>query len=137
MKKVFPSKVDIVLPLLFIITSIPGIVTGIRNEDRLVLPIIIIVFILILYLLFDTKYIITKGNLKVHSGFIVNKNILIENIYLIKQTDSILSAPASSISERIEVFYEDSKSIIISPKDRRTFIDELRKQNPAIKIDCN
>lgn len=137
MKKVFPSKVDIVLPLLFIITSIPGIVTGIRNEDRLVLPIIIIVFILILYLLFDTKYIITKGNLKVHSGFIVNKNILIENIYLIKQTDSILSAPASSISERIEVFYENSKSIIISPKDRRTFIDELRKQNPAIKIDCN
>lgn len=137
MKKVFPSKVDIVLPLLFIITSIPGIVTGIRNEDRLVLPIIIIVFILILYLLFDTKYIITKGNLKVHSGFIVNKNILIENIYLIKQTDSILSAPASSISERIEVFYENSKSIIISPKDRRTFIDELRKQNSAIKIDCN
>jgi hypothetical protein len=135
MKIVFPSKVDIALPLLFIITSIPGVVIGIRNQDWLVLPIIITVFILIIYLLYDTNYIITKGNLKVHSGFLVNKNILIENINTIKKTDSILSAPASSLSERIEVFYENSKSIIISPKDRQTFIDELLKQNSEIKID--
>ena len=135
MKIVFPSKVDIALPLLFIITSIPGVVIGIRNQDWLVLPIIITVFILIIYLLYDTNYIITKGNLKVHSGFLVNKNILIENINTIKKTDSILSAPASSLSERIEVFYQNSKSIIISPKDRQTFIDELLKQNSEIKID--
>ncbi len=135
MKKVFPSKVDIALPILFIITSIPGVVIGIRNEDWLVLPIIITVFLLIMYLLFDTNYIITKGNLKVHSGFIINKNILIENINRIKKTDSILSAPASSLSERIEVIYENSKSIIISPKDKQTFIDELLKQNSEIKID--
>ena len=135
MKMVFPSKVDIALPLLFIITSIPGVVIGIRNQDWLVLPIIITVFILIIYLLYDTNYIITKGNLKVHSGFLVNKNILIENINTIKKTDSILSAPASSLSERIEVFYENSKSILISPKDRQTFIDELLKQNSEIKID--
>lgn len=135
MKKVFPSKVDIVLPILFIVTSIPGAVIGIRVEDWVVFPIIITVFVLIMYLLYDTNYIITKGNLKVHSGFIVNKNILIENINSIKKTDSILSAPASSLSERIEVFYDKSKSIIISPKDKQTFIDELLKQNSQIKID--
>ena len=135
MKKVFPSKVDIALPILFIVTSIPGAVIGIRDEDWVVFPIIITVFVLIMYLLYDTNYIISEGNLKVHSGFIVNKNILIENIYSIKKTDSILSAPASSLSERIEVFYDKSKSIIISPKDRQTFIDELLKQNSEIKID--
>ena len=134
MKKVFPSKIDTALPILFIVTSIPGIVVGLRAGDWLLIVIMATVFVLIMYLLFNTNYTITKGNLKVHSGFIVNKNIAIENIKLIKKTDSILSAPASSFSERIEVFYDNSKSIIISPKEKQTFIDELLKQNSEIKI---
>ena len=135
MKKIFPSKVDIPLPILFMVTSIPAIIIGVREKDWEVFAIIIVVFVLIMYLLYDTNYIITQGNLKVHSGFIVNKNISIVSITLIKKTDSILSAPASSLTERIEVFYGNSKSIIISPKDRQIFVDELLKQNSEIKVE--
>ncbi|BCY28230.1 PH domain-containing protein [Flavobacterium okayamense] len=135
MKKVFPSKVDKFIPILFWVTSIPPIVIGFREKDWVIFAIMIIVFALIMYLLYDTNYIITKGSLKVHSGFIVNKNIPITEIRLIKKTDSILSAPAASLTDRIEVFYGNSKSIVISPKEKQGFVDELLQQNSGIKVE--
>lgn len=135
MKKVFPSKVDIALPILFVVTSIPAIVIGVREHDMMVFVVMIATFALIMYLLYDTNYTITQGNLKVHSGFIVNKNIKITEIKAIRKTDSLLSAPASSLSDRIEVFYENSKSVIISPKDKQSFVEELLKQNSEIKVE--
>ena len=135
MKKVFPSKVDKFIPILFWVTSIPPIVIGFREKDWVIFAIMISVFLLIMYLLYDTNYTITQGNLKVHSGFIVNKNIPISEIRLIKKTDSILSAPAASLTDRIEVFYSNSKSIVISPKDKQGFVDELLKQNSEIKVE--
>jgi uncharacterized membrane protein YdbT with pleckstrin-like domain len=135
MKKVFPSRVDTALPILFVVTSIPAIAVGIKEKEWAVFAIMLISFVFVLYLMYDTNYTITQGNLKVHSGFIVNKNIPIAAIKSIKKSDSILSAPASSISDRIEVFYGESKSIIISPKEKQAFVEELLKQNPTIEIE--
>lgn len=135
MKKVFPSKVDKFIPILFWVTSIPPIVIGFREKDWVIFAILITVFALIMYLLYDTNYTITQGNLKVHSGFIVNKRISISEIRLIKKTDSILSAPAASLTDRIEVFYGNSKSIVISPKNKQGFVDELLQQNSGIKVE--
>lgn len=135
MRKVFPSKVDKFIPILFWVTSIPPIVIGFREKDWVIFAIMITVFALIMYLLYDTNYTITQGNLKVHSGFIVNKSIPISEIRLIKKTDSILSAPAASLTDRIEVFYGNSKTIVISPKEKQGFVDELLKQNSEIKVE--
>lgn len=135
MRKVFASKVDIALPILLVVSSIPAILIGITEKDWVLIALMVAVFAMVMYLLFDTYYVITQGILKVHSGFIVNKNISIESIKAIKKTDSILSAPASSLTERIEVCYGNSKTIIISPKEKLIFIAELQKQNLEIKVE--
>jgi hypothetical protein len=135
MKKVFPSKVDNAVLILFVVTSIPAIAVGIKEKEWMVFVIMLFSFVFVLYLLYDTNYAITQGNLKVHSGFIVNKNIPIAAIKSIKKTDSILSAPASSFTDRIEVFYRESKSIIISPKEKQAFVEELLKQQPGIAVE--
>ncbi len=135
MKKVFPSKVDKAIIVLFLVTSIPAIAVGIKEKDWAVFAIMAASFVFVLYLLYDTNYTITQGNLKVHSGFIVNKNIPIAAIKSIKKSDSILSAPASSFSDRIEVFYGESKSIIISPKEKQAFVEELLKQYSEIEVE--
>lgn len=135
MTKVFPSKVDNALLILFVVTSIPAIAVGAKEKEWMVFAIMAASFVIILYLLYDTNYTITQGNLKVHSGFIVNKNIPIAAIKSIKKSDSILSAPASSFTDRIEVFYGESKSIIISPKEKQAFVDELLKQHPGIAVE--
>ena len=135
MKKVFPSKIDTALPILFVVTSIPAVAVGIKEKEWVVFAIMLISFVFVLYLLYDTNYTITPGNLKLHSGFIVNKNIPIEQINSIKKTNSVLSAPASSLTDRIKVCYGKSKSVIISPKEKQLFVDELLKQNPTIKVE--
>jgi hypothetical protein len=135
MKKVFPSKIDTALPILFVVTSIPAIAIGIKEKEWEIFAILALTFVFVMYLLFDTSYTITQGNLKVHSGFIVNKNIPIEQIKSLKKTNSILSAPASSLTDRIKVRYGKSTSVIISPKELQIFVDELLKQNPMITVE--
>lgn len=132
--KVFKSKVDVALPVVFMITSIPPIIMGIKNGDWMFFVILFVTFALVFYLLYDTNYTVNKDILKIHSGFIVNKNILISEIKSIRKTDSILSAPAASLTDRIEISYGNSKSMIISPKEKNEFIDELLKINPTIEI---
>lgn len=135
MKKVFPSKIDSSLLTLFVVTSIPAIAVGVKEKEWEVFAIMLISFVFVLYLLYDTNYTITQGKLMVHSGFIVNKNIPIGEIKSIKKSDSILSAPASSLTDRIKVYYGKSKSVVISPKERQLFVDELLKQNPTIEVE--
>ena len=90
-------------------------------------------FIIINYLVLTTKYVIYKDSKKllVKSGFIVHKNIPIESIKSIKKSKNWISSPALSI-DRIEITYNKFDSILISPKNRVQFINELQQINPTI-----
>jgi hypothetical protein len=48
MKKVFPSKVDSALLILFVVTSIPAIAVGVKEKDWVVFAIMLISFVFIL-----------------------------------------------------------------------------------------
>ena len=87
----------------------------------------LIVFPILLY----TRYLINNNNLNVRSGLIININIDINKIKKIVSTDSISSAPALS-SDRIEIFYNTYDSVIISPQNKKDFIETLKQINPAI-----
>lgn len=96
------------------------------------LVILTVVFGLILLpMLFNTYYAIKDTTLNVHSGIIINTNIEIANIKSIKQTNSMMSAPALSF-DRIEIFYNTYDSVIISPQNKKDFIETLKQINPAI-----
>ena len=56
------------------------------------------------------------------------------SIQSIIKTDSVFSAPANSITDRIEIKHEGSKSVVISPKEKETFVKELLAVNPAIVV---
>ncbi len=89
-------------------------------------------FGVVMPLFLHTVYVIDGGLLKVHSGWIVKTDIEIAGIKEIKKTDSILSSPALSLSERIEIFYNKYDSIVISPENKADFIADLKAINPAI-----
>jgi hypothetical protein len=89
---------------------------------------------LTLYLVYGISYDISDlHTLKVRAGIFYNINVPIEQIHTIEKTNSILSAPASSL-DRIEVKYNKYDSVVISPKNRAEFIQELLKINPNITI---
>lgn len=86
-----------------------------------------------LYLNFSTKYTITKdGLLKVKCGLIYNKLFDINKIKSIKKSNNWISSPAPSL-DRIELTYGQFGLIVISPKDKFEFANELTKKNQKIE----
>lgn len=137
MNKKYPSKVSYgLLIFIFLIFFAPFIFDLIDNGldqgvlVKMVFPIIL--FGLILYLFFQTKYIIENGKLKIKFGFFSFKPIDIIEIKEISNTKSILSSPAPSF-DRIEIKHGDFGSLIISPKDKISFSRDLTELNPDIK----
>ncbi|HRG07012.1 MAG TPA: PH domain-containing protein [Cyclobacteriaceae bacterium] len=93
----------------------------------------VIVVIFIIHLITTTYYQIEGHNLRIKSGFIINKLIAINSIRKIQKSNSIFSSPAASL-DRLEIFYNKYDSILISPKDKEEFLAQLRNINPAIEI---
>ncbi|MEO4007057.1 PH domain-containing protein [Flavobacterium sp. CAU 1735] len=131
---VYQSKIDSgVILILSMGLLIPGMVFIAKGAWPGLL-IILLVAIFIAYLMRQTKYTITDTTLVVRSGFLVHIKIAISDIVSVSKTDSILSAPANSITDRIEIKYQGKKSVIISPKERDAFLNQLLKINPNIQV---
>lgn len=80
-----------------------------------------------------TRYIINENQLTVKSTWIVNERIVISKITKIEKSNSILSSPALSL-DRLRIRYNKYDEVLISPKEKKAFIDELLKVNPNIEI---
>jgi len=131
---VYQSKIDSgIIVILSMGLLIPGIVF-ISKGAWPGLLILLLVALFIAYLMYQTKYTITDTTLVVKSGFMVHIKIAVSDIISVSKTDSILSAPANSITDRIEIKYQGKKSVIISPKERDAFLNQLLKINPDIQV---
>lgn len=137
MNKIYPSKVSYgLLIFIFVIFFAPfifdlidkGLERGILV--KMVFPLILFGFIL--YLFFNTLYIIQNGQLKIKFGFFSFKSIDVNDIKVISKTDNILSLLAPSF-DRIEIKHGDSKSLIISPGNKLSFSKDITELNHEIK----
>ena len=88
-------------------------------------------FIFLLHMLFNTYYTISGNELKIKCGFIINKTIDISTIKKIVPSRNVLSAPALSI-DRLEIFYNQYDSVLISPEDKEGFVERLKGINSEI-----
>ena len=133
MKKIYKSKIglEIIIPILIILAF--GF-KNIINEPK-VAPIILLILVLafITYMLTSIKYTVENQNLNIKAGFLINQNINIMNIESIKKSKNILSSPAASL-DRLEIIENNKNSILISPKNKIEFIEELKKINPLIDV---
>ncbi|WP_066217806.1 PH domain-containing protein [Formosa haliotis] len=122
------------------LTVIFGIIIGLMIYQSEPLKAIIsvcgifaLVYVYFLYLNFSTKYTITKdGLLKVKCGFFYHKSFDINKITSIKKSTNLISSPAPSL-DRIELTYGKFDLIVISPKDKFEFANELTNKNQNIE----
>ncbi len=129
----FKSKISIGLLAFLIITL--GFSLGVTIFQKpywlgwvIHLPIILFVA----HLFATTNYIIKDNNLVVSSSFFVKIVIDISTIRSVLPSTELLSAPALSFN-RLKIMYGKNQSVLVSPKNRKNFIDELKKINPAIR----
>ena len=120
--------------LLFLIIVLGGIsILMIYNKIWIGLLIILLVIGFVGYILLTTYYLITDKKLKIKSGFMVNITVPIDLIREISETSNPLSSPANSL-DRLEIKYRSNEIILISPKDKAGFINQLIKINPNIEL---
>lgn len=84
------------------------------------------------WLAFGTYYTVTDSHLLVRSGP-VRRSLAIQDIELVRPTNTLLSAPALS-NNRIEVIGKTAR-VVISPANRSRFLAELLMRNPAVKVE--
>lgn len=133
---VYYSKISIGL-LSFIFIALFSSFIPIFFDEELSIEVLIVLFFMmvlfgfILHMFLNTKYTIKEEELQIQCGFIKYKPIKIQSMKKISKTNNIISSPASSF-DRIEITYGKFEEIILSPKDKHKFADELLRINPDI-----
>ena len=130
--KIFKSKIDWWFGLILVYPIFLSVKAMLEGEWIGLLGLTGVVgFILILSK--TTQYIINENQLVVKSTWIVNERIDISKITKVEKSNSILSSPALSL-DRLLVRYNKYDEVLISPKEKIEFINELLKINPNIEI---
>ena len=132
MKDVYKSKIG--PPIIFPLCTVGGMFIAMIITRAW--PAVLIMGVLILVLIhtyFNTYYTIAGNELKVRYGFIINKTIDIGSIKKVVSTRDMRSAPALS-TDRVEIFYNQNDSVLISPEDQAEFIERLKGINGKIVV---
>lgn len=104
----------------------------INRQEWIGLGINFLVLAFVANTLLSTYYIIDHEVLKIRCGFFFNKTIAIETIHKISKSHNPISAPAASL-DRLELFYDQEKSVLVSPREEKRFIAHLLQLNRKIE----
>lgn len=134
MRHRFRSKVDWWLPAAAIVAGGLPILIGILSQSiPLLAGCLTILFVMVCVLpLFSISYIIDGKQLEVRCFYIMKESFSIDKIVRIEKSNTILSSPAASL-DRMRLTFSDGKTLVISPANRKGFIDTLKTINPKIQ----
>lgn len=132
--RIYKSKIawGLFIPLYIYLLAITIFVAV--HQLYIVVAVLLLVLVFLSTLLFRTQYIVDGYQLHIQSGFFYRLSIDIRQIIQIKDTKSILSSPATSFKNRIEIRYYKYNTIIISPAEKEAFLAQLQQIHPDIKI---
>ncbi len=103
------------------------------QKEWLVGSILLLTSAFIIHLFLNTYYLIKGNELWVKAGLLYTIKIKIQDIKRIEKSSSLLASPALSL-DRMEIFYGKWDSVLISPKNRKEFIQNLLLINNALEI---
>ncbi|HEY8396377.1 MAG TPA: PH domain-containing protein [Flavihumibacter sp.] len=134
MSKVYKSRIGPELWATLIPVTI-AMFFMVMQEDRKWYGIVILclVFVFIIHLLMTTDYTIEKEKLLIRSGIIYRQTIDIQSIHRIVETFNPLSSPALSL-DRLKIYYGNRKAVMISPRDKRQFVNHIKSINSTVEI---
>jgi len=134
MKKIYNSKIglELVIPLVLILgTALTLTIT--EKPSWIGIAILLPVIFFVVHMFLTTNYTIESDELIIKCGFLFNKTIDIKTIKKITETNNPLSSPATSL-DRLEINYGKFDTIIISPKHKTEFINDIKILNPNVEV---
>jgi hypothetical protein len=131
---VYKSKIGPELAIPVGIALFTGLVLASAAKNWIAVAIDFAAMVFVLHVFITTYYEIRGKLLRVKCGFLIDKEIEIDSIVSLKETYNPLSAPAVSI-DRIEIKLAAGKdSILVSPADKKGFINDLLAVKPGIRV---
>jgi len=133
---IYYSKVSytllIVVFVVFFGPLIPNYIDEGFNSNMFLMTLaLIILFGFVLHMFLNTTYKIEKGKLYIKCGFFNYNPVNIGEMKKISKSSNIISSPAASF-DRIEITYGKFDELLISPKHKTKFVEDLQKINPEI-----
>jgi len=133
---IYYSKVSytllIVVFIVFFGPLIPNYIDEGFNSNMFLMTLaLIILFGFVLHMFLNTTYKIEKGKLYKKCGFFNYNPVNIGEMKKVSKSSNIISSPAASF-DRIEITYGKFDELIISPKHKTKFVEDLQKINPGI-----
>ena len=126
----FKSAVDLWLLVIVALVVIISLGVSVRLVLQrspagylLVIGVLAVGIVLPLWLLYTTQYLVKDEVLKIQSG-LFKWTIPITSINKVVETTNPLSSPALFL-RRLEITYGESKTIMVSPKDREGFLEAI------------
>ena len=118
--------------LVFFGPLVPNFISnGFNANTILAFSAMVVLYGFILHMFFNTTYKIEKGKLYIKCGFFNYNPVNIGEMKKISKSSNIISSPAASF-DRIEITYGKFDELIISPKHKTKFVEDLQKINPGI-----
>ncbi|MDB5273786.1 MAG: hypothetical protein JWO58_2153 [Chitinophagaceae bacterium] len=129
----YPSKVglELVIPL----AAVFGITSALLIYERAWVGLLINMTAVtgICYLVISTTYTIEGNVLCIRSALITPLIIEIDSIQKVMETRDPVSSPAVSL-DRLEIMYGQTDRVLISPKCKKEFLQQLKEIKPEIEI---
>jgi hypothetical protein len=130
MKDVYKSKIG--PPIMFPLCTVAGsFIAMIITRAWPAVAVTGVLTLVMVHMCFNTYYTISGNWLLVKNSFVINKKIDINSIKKILPVKDMRSAPALSM-DRLEIFYNQYDSVLISPEDQAEFIERLKAINGEI-----
>lgn len=131
--RIFTSKISwVIVVLLIVISGVSGYWLLLqRSWWGLFIFALVVAFVAQMFL--TTNYRIEGDYMIIRCGFLYRLRIDVRTIQRIEETRNPLSAPALSL-DRLEIFYGRYDSVLVSPRDKETFITCLQNIAPKIHV---
>jgi hypothetical protein len=128
----YGSKVDLWLAVVLVVASVLPAGLGIYLHQLSLIAITAILLAILRLIVVPISYEIESDRLVIRHG-VMKMSVLYSGILSMRPTRSALSSPALSL-DRIEIRYAPSGIILISPEDRRAFLERMRIHAPQADI---
>lgn len=133
MKTYFPSKRDLSLGIIIYLPIVILLAFCSAQQAWRAVIMMVPLTLFVFWLWFGTGYTVTDTDLKIKCGPI-RTTILLDAISKIEKSTNPASSPALSF-KRLEIQYgKFNKKVLISPKERESFLELLRNSCPNVNI---
>jgi len=134
MRTVYPSKISrwLMASMVLFLVICP-MYFSIQNNDWKPILICLPIFALFLAAITGIRYEVTDSQLIVRDSWIFKEVIDIDKIKSIESSHTLLASPAASL-DRLRISYNKYDEVVISPKRKKEFIEQLTSINPQISV---